>query len=107
VPEARLYDMGVASDPALGPAEKEVTLGYSGVADRMWVSSEIPSVTRWLLDHPEFDTEEYRCVDGAVVAVQGTLPVGCLSLKGMARKNDTPSGTLGKLPDSAGGGGGD
>jgi|APHM01.1.fsa_nt_gi hypothetical protein len=89
----------VKSDPMLGPDEREVTLGFAYSDDRVRVHSEITSVTRWLLQHPDFELTDRRIVDQATVAVTGWLPVGSLTLKGNPRKSQRPSDVLGEIHD--------
>lgn len=86
-------------DPELTPAEKEVAISYSREDNRMSVHSEIGTVTKWLANHPEFQEKNRREKEGAVVSITGTLPVGCLNLKGNPRNSDTPGRTLGRLPE--------
>lgn len=86
-------------DPNLSAVEKEVSLTFSRDEDRLRIHSEISSVTKWLDNHPEFSERFRRETDGAVYAINGTLPVGCLSLKGTSRKSQQPSAVTGVLPE--------
>jgi hypothetical protein len=76
-------------DPALSPAEKEVTIRVARDQDRLNVRSEITGVTQRLVSHPLFDLRDSRHDDGAVVMVEGTLPVGVLLLRQYARQSGT------------------
>jgi hypothetical protein len=89
--------LDVREDPKLTPAEKETTIRSANDQDRLYITSEQSSVVRWLRDHPQFTEEGRRVVEGSLVAIDGTLPVGCLLLKGRARKDSTTSGFLGSL----------
>jgi hypothetical protein len=74
-------------DPVLSPPEKEVTIRVAKDQDRLSVRSEIRGVTRRLAAHPDFDLRDQREVDGAIVMVEGTLPVGVLLLRQSARQS--------------------
>lgn len=76
-------------DPALSPPEKEVTIRVARDQDRLSVRSEITGVTQRLVAHPKFDLRDHREVDGAIVMVEGTLPLGVLLLRQSARQNGT------------------
>jgi hypothetical protein len=76
-------------DPALSPAEKEVTIRVARDQDRLSVRSEITGVTRRLVSHPLFGLRDSRHDDGAVVMVEGTLPLGVLLLRQSARQHGT------------------
>jgi hypothetical protein len=93
-------DVEYADDPNLTAAEKEVSVTFSRADDRIRVHSEIATVTKWLDKHPEFAERFRRVTDGTVHAINGTLPLGCLSLKGSSRKSQQPSAVTGVLPET-------
>lgn len=93
-------DVEYADDPNLTAAEKEVSLTFSRGDDRIRVHSEITTVTKWLDNHPEFNEGFRRVTDGTVHAINGTLPLGCLSLKGSSRQSQQPSAVTGVLPEN-------
>lgn len=70
----------VGSDPALTRVEQETTLTWAKDEQRVHVHSEIPGVASRLLQHPEFDTDETRVVDGQITRVAGTIPLGVLKI---------------------------
>ena len=89
----------VAEDDVLRPEEKEVIIRWAKDEDRLSVHSEHASVTRWLMEHPDFEVVERREKDGALCAVRGELPVGALNLSGRPRKSNQTARVLGKFPD--------
>lgn len=93
-----MTELDIQSDPKLAPAEKETIVRMDNDTDRLKIHTEQPSVTRWLLEHPEYQVDSRRVVDGTVVATSGYLPVGCLKLSGSSRKSNHTSSCLGKLP---------
>jgi hypothetical protein len=74
--------------PGLTPAEKEVTIRFDRDSDRLHVCSDVGSITARLLQHPDFEEEDRTTIDGNVVQVSGTLPVGVLSIKSKPRTNN-------------------
>jgi len=96
-------DPAYRDDPDLGTMEKEVSITFARDEDRAHVHAEISSVVKWLDNHPEFETEDVRRHDGNIVALTGTLPVGCLHLKGKSRKQDTAGRITGSLDVKDGG----
>lgn len=92
-------EIEVKEDSALMPEEKETSLTFSKGQDRVRIHSEMAAVVRWLLDHPDYREERSRISEGVQHATTGTLPVGALKLAGNPRKDSTPSGIIGKLPE--------
>lgn len=72
----------VGEDPALSPDEKQLSfITTKADAPAVRVHSEVASVTRKLLQHDHVTVERTREVDGTVVAVTGTIPLSCLTIK--------------------------
>jgi hypothetical protein len=95
-------ELSYREDPDLTPAEKETTIRFGNDTDRLTIFSEQRSVVRWLDTHPHFEETDRRVKDGLLVGITGTLPIGCLQLKGTPRKATNPASVLGKLGDSDG-----
>jgi hypothetical protein len=81
-------DYDVAEDSELLPEEKETILRLSKSEGRVNVFSEEASIMKRLLEHPEGDVEPDRVVDGTVMAVKGTIPVGTLSISRDGRQTE-------------------
>lgn len=81
-------EIEVASDPTLSSAERETCIRWSADESRATVHSDEPAIVRALLAHEHFETTEERRSDGTVVSVRGTLPIGCLTVKGTRRSSD-------------------
>lgn len=79
----------VSEDSGLVPAEKQFSITTTKAdAPEVRVHSEVGSITRSLLDHGEFTaTSKRKDASGDVVAVTGTLPIGCLTIKGAPRQS--------------------
>lgn len=86
----------VREDPALEPEEKECIIRSTKADDEMEVYTEIGSVMRRLLTHPEFIRQEIRDLNGnrlspeeytgeTVTGVGGRIPVGCLKVGASSR----------------------
>ena len=85
------------SDPDLSSEEKETTIRIANDIETMHIASEQRVVVEWLDHHPHFVEDERRITDGRLVGIIGTLPVGCLQLKGFPRKSTATARVLGKL----------
>lgn len=98
----------VDRDPKLSGSEKETTITMYGDDKRFKMYSAKPTVVKSLLRHDHFDLEWARVLDdesseyyesrgalqeveGKIVAVEGTLPVGVLTVKSKPRANDHQS----------------
>lgn len=81
-------DIEARDNPDLLPQEKEVTIRFARDSDRFHVCSDVGSVTNRLLNHPDFEEESRRTIDGDVVQVSGTLPVAVLSIKSKQRSTN-------------------
>lgn len=80
--------ISVREDPDLLQEEKQVSFVSSKADDLFRVHSDVASLTKRLLAHPEFEEESRRETDGDVVAVTGLLPVACLSVNAAPRENE-------------------
>jgi len=94
----------VTGDPDLSLAERETTLRFADDQDRARVHSASPGVVRRLLAHDDVRVsavtlhdgegiqtvgpDEAVDVDGDVVSLRGTLPVGAIGVKSVPRKTD-------------------
>lgn len=86
----------VRSDPDLGPTEKETTLTCPTDLDTCRIHTEIPVHIRWVLSVSEAEIQNFRTVDGAVVAVTAKIPKGLVLLKPSARKSDRDGAMVSK-----------
>ena len=77
-----------ADDPDLSPVEKQFSVVGTKAEDRVRIHSEIGSVTRRVMNHPEATIERQRQRGDTVVAVTATLPISCVSIKGTPRSSD-------------------
>lgn len=93
----------VAADPALAPEEKELIIRVNKGEDRITVYSEIPSTVRHLLNRTDFEKCDVRTVDGSIVAVRGTLPLGVLKIQ----RSEREYGSYSKIITEHEGDGGD
>jgi hypothetical protein len=84
-------DLDVREDPDLEPIEKETTVRFSKNEDVLHIYSEEGSIVNRLLHHDEFDESHRRTVDDAVVAVGGSLPISCLTIKAGTRSTENHS----------------
>jgi hypothetical protein len=75
-------------DPALNTDEKQFSIVGVKSDERLCIYSEIGSVTRRVMNHPEATIEETREVDGTVVAVKATIPRSVLTIKSKSRSSD-------------------
>ncbi|MDT3434679.1 hypothetical protein [Haloarcula sp. 1CSR25-25] len=98
----------VDRDPMLGGDEKETTLTMCGQDKHFSIYSAKPTVIKSLLKHDHFEIEWARVIDGDsgkrikersklldisgdIVAVEGKMPIGTLTVKSKPRANDHQS----------------
>ncbi len=98
----------VDRDPELGGDEKETTITMCGQDKRFSVFSAKPTVVKSLFDHDHFELTWARVLaggesdhvdsrdalppqEGSIVAVQGTMPVGVLTVKSKPRADNNQS----------------
>jgi hypothetical protein len=95
-------------DPALGPKERETVVRFATDEGDAHIHTEEPALVRRLLAHAHTTVEELRVVadggekvryvtpddaaadggvDGRVVSLRGRLPVACLTVATVPRKN--------------------
>lgn len=87
-----IRDWPVESEESLGTAEKEVRLHGANDEDTLTVSTEIPTVIKWIFSVEESEINRVRVnEDGAVVACHTEIPKGIVKLQGTARKSNTHS----------------
>lgn len=101
----------VDRDPQLNGDEKETTITMGGQDKSFTVYSAKPTVVKSLLDHDHFELDWARVVadgegdrvpdrealppaEGAIVAVEGSMPVGVLTVKSTPRANDNQSSVV-------------
>lgn len=87
----------VGSDPDLSSQEKEVTFHALNRDDKARMHSDVPTVTRYLLKHPEVDVVNRNIKDGRIVSVQADVPLGLLKLQKKRRKSDNWSSVTGSV----------
>ena len=88
----------IGEDPTLEAHEKETVIGFSKADDRLRIDTSESAIMRWLLSHPQFALSHANLLDGKVVSLSGTLPIGCLKLSGKARSSTRHSACLGAFP---------
>jgi hypothetical protein len=98
----------VNRDPKLSGDEKETTITMYGQDKHIHIFSAKPTVMKSLLKHDYFELEsarvvkngksktvgsrdELETVDGDIVAVEGEMPVGVLTVKSKPRVNNHQS----------------
>jgi len=101
----------VDRDPQLNGDEKETTITMCGQDKSFTVYSAKPTVVKSLLDHDHFELDWARVLadgdgsrvtdrdalppaDGDIVAVEGSMPVGVLTVKSKPRANDNQSSVV-------------
>jgi hypothetical protein len=109
----------VREDAALGPMEKETTFRFAKDEGRATVFTYEAGLTRRLLAHPEFNVDHLVRADGApvesveafdatadeIVAVKGTIPIGCLKVRASSRSTPRHSMVVTHPTNTAFGGG--
>lgn len=105
--ESELIDR-VNRDPELNASEKETTITMRGDEKEYSVFSAKPTVVKSLLKHDHFELDRARLMDdsewhrvderskleasdGDIVAVEGTMPIGTLTVKSKPRANNNQS----------------
>lgn len=98
----------VDRDPTLSGSEKETTISMYGDDKEFTIYSAKPTIVKSLLKHDYFDMKWARVlsdgksthveseneldgVEGKIVAIEGTLPVGTLTVKSKPRANNHQS----------------
>lgn len=102
----------VKSDPEITSVEKETTIRFANPDDMAHIFTEQRGVISSLLENDFFELDCWRGPEGksasvpgedeVVHALNGTIPIGCLTIKGKPRSNNTPSGVANKteeIPD--------
>lgn len=101
----------VAPDPGLKGKEKETTITMYGDDKRFTIYSAKPTIVKSLLKHDHFEMnwarlmngddsirityeDEFEETEGDIVAIEGTLPVGTLTVKSKPRVNDHQSSII-------------
>lgn len=90
----------IREDPDLKPEEKQFIVSGTKADDEVQVYTEIASMMRRLLAHPEFIRQDLRDLNGdrlspeeyhgePVTGVRGRLPVGCLKVRASSRSTAT------------------
>lgn len=77
----------ISEDAGLSSMEKETSFTWAKDQNVVHVHTDMAGVARRLIQHPEFELEDYREVEGDVVDIRGTIPVGCLSVGMSPRKS--------------------
>lgn len=98
----------VDRDPDLSGSEKETTISMYGDDKRFTIYSAKPTIVKSLLKHDFFEMEwarvmadgnstevdtieELESEEGNIVSIEGTLPVGTLTVKSKPRANNHQS----------------
>lgn len=84
-----IRDREVRSDPTLSEVEQELRVVGAKDQSSLTVSTEIPTIIRWLQSIEEATFEEVR-VDqqGTLVGCNARVPKGIVKLQGTARKSN-------------------
>lgn len=107
MPDSELVDK-VDRDPLLSGDEKETTITMYGQDKYFKIFSAKPTIIKSLLKHDHFDLdwarmivgddkkriedwEELHNTDGDIVALEGEMPVGVLTVKSKPRANNHQS----------------
>lgn len=86
---ADVRDREVASDVDLSSAEKEFRLNGSREESHVTISSDVKTVTKWVLSIPESNIRWVRVdSEGRIVAVKAQIPRGYIHLKPKSRKSN-------------------
>lgn len=110
MPESDLVER-VDRDPALSAAEKETTITMYGDEKQYQIFSAKPTIVKSLLKHDHFDMDWARLLgedtwehvderaeikenEGDIVAVEGTMPIGTLTVKSKPRSNNHQSSII-------------
>ena len=80
-----LRELPCGEDPDLLPEEKQVSFTTTKRDGAFTVHSEMPVISRYLIDHPSIEVRDARVVDGYVVAVTAVMPRGLMDLKAKPR----------------------
>jgi len=86
-----IRSMDVASDHELGTEEKELRVTGGKDEDRLTISTEIPTIIKWLQSIEPVEWESTRTHNEYLVAVTATIPKGIVKLQATARKSNTHS----------------
>jgi hypothetical protein len=93
--KTELREIGVGTDPALDPEEKETTLTAPNDEDYCIFFSEVPTHMKWVLSVEESELLRHRIYSDdtvtKVVAIKAKIPKGIIKLQKSARKSDTNS----------------
>lgn len=98
----------VGPHPNLGGAEKETTISMYGDSKEYKIFSAKPTIVRSLLKHDHFefdwavvanngstervlDIDSLRESEGEIVSIEGSMPVGTLTVKSKPRANNHQS----------------
>lgn len=98
----------VGPHPNLGGAEKETTISMYGDSKKYTIFSAKPTIVRSLLKHEHFefdwavvanngsterlmDIDTLRESDGEIVSIEGSMPIGTLTVKSKPRSNNHQS----------------
>lgn len=105
------FNERVGPHPRLTGSEKETAITMYGDGERFTIYSAKPTIVKSLLKHDHFeigwaqlanddemtdieDREQLRDSDGDIVAIEGTLPVGTLTVKSKPRVSNRQSGIV-------------
>jgi len=86
-----IRSMDVASDPDLGTEEKEMRIVGGKDQDRLTISTEIPTIIKWLQSVEPVEWVSTRTIEDSLVAVTATVPKGIVKLQATPRKSNTHS----------------
>jgi len=82
----------VTADDGLGAMEKETAITCPNDTDYCHISSEVPTIIKWILSVEESTIKETRENDeGAIVGVTAQIPKGIIKLQGNSRKSHAHS----------------
>lgn len=114
----------ITTDTTRKPFERETRFSWSGGTNAADIHTAERSLMRRLLSHPEFELDWFECRNGDrgsravyvhemaeewdgedVLSINGTIPIGCVSLKSSPRKADSHARVVSRkvLEDDDGG----
>lgn len=92
IPPERVREKAVSSDGSLTSSEKELRMVCPNDVDHCTVSTEIPTIMKWLQSIEEASYTRVRTDgDGKIVGLTADIPKGIVKLQSTARKSDQHS----------------
>lgn len=91
-PPGDVRELDVTADPDLSSVEKEVRMVSSSPDEEFTISTEIPTIIKWLQSVPAASFEWVRMdSERRIVACKAKIPKGIVKLQATARKSNQHS----------------